>query len=168
MTEPAAPAESATPVAPSAPEATPQAETFTLDYVQKLRDEAAGHRVKAKEAGDAARAEVIKEYEGKMAEKDTAFTELSQTAKADSEMLLKLNAVIAAKIPVDDIADVVTLVQGSDAESISESVARVKSLLGKAPAAVSAVDRTQGTGGGTIPLNGNPVLDMLKNAVGAR
>jgi hypothetical protein len=129
MTAPAGPADSAPAPDASAPEA-PAAETFSLDYVKTLRDEAASHRIKAKEAGDAARAEVIKEYEGKMAEKDTALGELSATAKADSEALLKLKAVIAAKIPVEDIEDVIALVQGSDVESITESVNRVKSLLG--------------------------------------
>lgn len=167
MTAPAGPADSApAPDATAAPEAAPQVETFSLDYVQKLREEAASHRVKAKEAGDEARAATIKEYEGKMAEKDTAFAELSSTAKAGSEMLLKLQAVIDAKIPVDDIPDVVALVQGSDAESVSESVSRVKSLLGKSPSRIPAIDGTQGSGG-AVPLNGNPVLDILKRAVGA-
>ena len=168
MTAPAGPADSTpTPDAAPAPEATPQQETFTLDYVQKLRDEAAAHRIKAKEAGEAARAEVIKEYEGKLAEKDTSLTELDAAHKEASELLLKLQAVIAAKIPVEDIDDVVALVQGTDEESVSESVSRVKSLLGKSPSHVPATDTTQGSGGGVVPLNGNPVLDILKRAVGA-
>ena len=167
MTAPAGSADSApAPDAAPAPEATPQQETFTLDYVQKLRDEAANHRIKAKEAGDAARAEVIKEYEGKLAEKDTSLTETTQSLTEASATLLKLKAVIEAKIPVEDIEDVVALVQGTDEESVSESVKRVKSLLGKSPAITPATDRTQGSGG-DVPLNGNPVLDILKRAVGA-
>lgn len=161
MSDPATP--EATPATP-APEA-PQQETYSLDYVQKLRDEAAGYRVKAKTAGDEAKAEVIKDYEGKLAEKDTAFTELQTLHSEASTSLLKLQAVIAAKIPVEDIEDVVALVQGDTEEAVSASVDRVKSLLGKTPAKVPAVDTTQGQGG-TVPLNGNPVLDILKRAVG--
>lgn len=156
------------PTTDAAPEAgqTPQ-ETFSRDYVEALRNEAANYRNKAKTAADEARAEVAKEYKGKLTEKDTAFTALQNTSTEASTELLKLRAVIAAKIPVEDIEDVVALVQGSDEESVSESVNRVKSLLGKSPAKVAATDPTQGAGNGTVPLNGNPVLDILKRAVGA-
>jgi hypothetical protein len=168
MTAPAGPTPDSTAPAPQSAPAAPQQETFPLSYVQELREEAASHRTKAKTAAEEARNATIQEYEGKFAEKDAAFTELQGKFYEASTDLLKLNAVLAAEIPVSDVLEVVALVQGNDAKSISESVQRVKALLGKAPASVSAVDRTQGTGGGTIPLNGNPVLDMLKNAVGAR
>lgn len=163
MSEPSTTPE-ATPAAP-APEATQQ-ETFSRDYVQSLRDEAANYRNKAKTAAEEAKAAVIKEYEGKLAEKDTAFTELQKTHTEASSMLAKMQAVVAAKISVDDIEDVLALVQGDTEEAIGESVKRVQSLLGKSPARVPAVDTTQGSGG-AVPLNGNPVLDILKRAVKA-
>lgn len=162
MSEPSTPEAESTPDAPEAKQ-----ETFSLDYVQELRNEAAKHRTKAKEAGEAARAEVIKEYEGKLTEKDASLTELQQAHTEASLELLKLKTVLEAKVPTDDILEVVALVQGSDEESVSASVERVKKLLGKTPANVPAVDSTQGKGG-AIPLNGNPVLDMLKAAVNAR
>lgn len=155
------------PAAAAAPEAAPQQqETFTLDYVQKLRDEAAGHRIKAKEAGDEARAAVIKEYEGKAAETSVELTELKTNYATAQLDLLKLKSVLEAEIPVSDVLEVATLVQGSDEASVKESVNRVKALLGKTPAKVAATDPTQGQGS-HVPLNGNPVLDILKRAVGA-
>jgi seryl-tRNA synthetase len=154
--------------ADQAPEATKQQETFSRDYVQSLRDEAATYRTKAKTAAEEAKAAVIKEYEGKLAEKDTAFTELQTAHTEASTLLTKLKAVVAAKIPVEDIEDVVALVQGDNEEAIGESVKRVQTLLAKAPATSLAIDTTQGKGGQAVPLNGNPVLEILERAVGVR
>jgi hypothetical protein len=155
------------PAAASAPEATTQQETFSRDYVEALRTEAANYRTKAKTAGDEARASVIKEYEGKAAERDTKLSEIETNYAAASLDLLKLKSVLESGISTADVLEVVALVQGSDEESVKESVNRVKALLGKAPAKVSATDPTQGSGGGAIPLNGDPILNLLKRAVGA-
>lgn len=141
-------------------------ETFSRDYVEALRQENAAARIKAKEADSAARQEVTKEFKSKMAERDTAFTEMETTSAATALELLKIKLVLEAKVPSDDILEVADLVQGIDEESVKESVNRIKALLGKAPAKVSATDPTQGSGG-TVPLNGNPVLEILKRAVGA-
>lgn len=160
-----APAPTAPPA--TAPEATPQQETFTRDYVEALRGEAAKYRTEKNSAVDAAKAAVIKEYEGKAVERDAKFSDLETSHAAAQLDLLKLKSVLEAEIPASDILEVVALVQGSDEDSVKESVNRVKALLGKSPANVSATDVTQGSGNGTVPLNGNPVLDILKRAVGA-
>lgn len=159
--------ESSTPEAtPEAPEV-PKQETFSRDYVESLRNEAAKYRNEKKDAVDAAKAEVIRDYEAKLAEKDTALAGLQTEHSAAALELLKLKKVLEAEIPSADALEVAALVQGTDEESVSESVKRVKALLGKAPAKVPAVDVTQGSGGKDIPLNGDPVLDLLKRAVGA-
>jgi sirohydrochlorin ferrochelatase len=161
----AAPATAGTDAAP-AQEATPQQETFSRDYVESLRSEAAKHRTEKNSAVDAAKAAVIKEYEGKAAERDSKISEIETNYATAQLDLLKLRSVLEAGISTDDVLEVVSLVQGSDEESVNESVNRVKALLGKAPSKVAAVDPTQGQGS-HVPLNGNPVLDILKRAVGA-
>jgi len=166
---PDAPTTPETPATP-APEAAPtQQETFSRDYVESLRQENANHRLKAKTAGDEARAEVIKEYEGKLAAKDTAFTELQSTHAETSTELLRLKAILAEDdFAKEDVLKVLDLVSGSDEETISESVKRVKAIYGgKSPAKDRPVDPSQGQGS-HLPLNGSPLLDMLKGAVGAR
>lgn len=152
-----------TPETPEVPEA-PKQETFSREYVESLRQEAAQARVAKKTAVDEAKAEVIRDYEGKLADKDTAFTELQTTHGETSLELLKLKAIVAAKIPVDDIEDVVTLVQGTDEETVNASVERVKALLGKSPAKDRPVDPSQGKGS-HIPLNGDPIVNMLNAAL---
>lgn len=160
----AAPA--ATAPAADAPEATTQQETFSRDYVESLRAEAAKHRTDKNTAVDAAKAAVIQEYEPKMAARDTEFAQLQTNSAATALELLKIKSVLEAKVPSDDILEVAALVQGTDEDSVKESVNRVKALLGKSPAKVAATDPTQGSGS-AVPLNGNPVLEILKRAVGA-
>ena len=156
-----------TPTAEAVQVTTPQPETFSLDYVQALRQEAAKYRTEKNDAVTAGKAEVIKDYESKLAERDSAFNEVQSELSARALELLKLKAVLAAEIPTEDVLDVVSLVQGEDDETVSESVKRVKSLLGKAPARDRPVDPNQGVGN-VLPLNGDPLLESVKRIVGAR
>lgn len=152
------------------PDVDPEAKTFSEDYVKGLRAENAAARVAKKEAVDSAkvevRAEVVAEYEPQIAERDTRITEL-ETAFADQSLeLVKLRAVIAAKVPTDDIDAVAGLVQGTDDESIGDSVKRVMSIYGKKEQLSPPIDPSQGAGG-TTPLNGDKIANLLKRAVGA-
>lgn len=157
-TETAAPAQEAP--KPAAPE------VFSKEYVQELRNEAAKYRTEKNDAVERAKADVIKDYESKLSEKESAFNELQGELSARGLELLKLKAVVSAGIPSDDIMDVVTLVQGADEETVSESVKRVKSLIGKNPPKDRPVDPSQGSGS-HLPLNGDPLLETVKRIVGA-
>jgi hypothetical protein len=144
----------------------PSPDTFSKEYVQELRNEAAKYRTEKNDAVERAKADVIKDYEGKLSEREASFKELQGELSVRALDLLKLKAVVSAGIPSEDVLDVVSLVQGSDEESVSESVARVKSLIGKNPPKDRPVDPSQGTGN-VLPLNGDPLLDMVKRVVGA-
>ncbi|AFL46621.1 head scaffolding protein [Mycobacterium phage ICleared] len=146
----------------------PAPETFSREYVEELRRENARHRTSKNEAVEAAKAEVRKEYEAKLAEKDTAYTELqNQLGEAWIE-LEKVYTSIDAKVPSDRVRAFAAILQGSDKESISESAKSAKQLFGGMTGTVPAVDPTQGSGGGKhTPLNGDPILDAIKKAVGA-
>lgn len=152
--------------ADSAQAAPVQQETFSRDYVESLRAEAAKYRTEKKDAVEAARIEAVKDYEVKLAEKDTAVSDLETRFTTASLELLKLRTVIESGIPTEDVLDVVALVQGTDEDAVKESVDRVKSLLGKAPSKDRLVDPSQGHGN-TVPLNGDPILNLLKRAVRA-
>jgi len=146
-------------------------ETFSKEYVQELRNEAAKYRNEKKEAVEAAKLEastaVITEYEAKASESAAALQEIGNELSGTKLELLKLKSVLAAGIPSVDVLEVTALVQGSDEESVSASVERVKALLGKAPTKDRAIDPSQGSGN-VLPLNGDPLLDSLKRIVGAR
>jgi len=151
----------------AAPAQEAPAETFSREYVQELRNEAAKYRTEKNTAVEAARAEVIKDYESKLAQKDGSLSEMESEVSARSLELLKLKMVLNEGIPTEDVLDVVSLVQGADEETVSESVKRVKSLIGKKPPADRPVDPSQGTGN-VLPLNGDPLLEMVKSVVGAK
>ena len=142
-------------------------ETFSLDYVQGLRQEAAKYRTEKNEAVAAAKAELAAGYDRSLAAKDSEFESLRSDMSSRELELVKLRTALQAGIPSEDVFDVVALVQGNDEESISESVSRVKSLIGKAPERDRPVDPSQGSGN-TLPLNGDPLLESLKKIVGVR
>lgn len=144
----------------------PKAETFSLDYVQGLRQEAAKYRTEKNEAVAAAKSELESQFESKLTEKDSFAEQLKQELTARELELVKLKAILSADFPSSDVLEVASLVQGSDEESISESVKRVKSLIGKIPTRDRPVDPSQGSGN-HLPLNGDPLLETIKRMVGA-
>lgn len=152
------------------PTAQTAVETFSKDYVQELRNEAAKYRNEKKEAVEAARdvakSEVIGEYESKLSNKDSALSDIQNELSGTKLELLKLKSVLAADIPSVDVLEVVSLVQGSDEDTVSDSVQRVKALLGKTPQRDRPIDPSQGSGN-AIPLNGDPLLETIKRIVGA-
>jgi hypothetical protein len=152
-------------VTPAAQEA-PKPETFSLDYVQGLRQEAAKYRTERNEAVANVKAELQSEFESQLSAKDNEFTELKSELSARSVELLKYKSILAAGIPTEDVLTVADLVQGTDEETVSQSVERVKSLIGKNPSKDRPIDPSQGKGS-TIPLNGDPLLETIKRIVGA-
>lgn len=162
--------EDATTTETQAPSTQAAVESFSKEYVQELRNEAAKYRNEKKDAVDSARseakAEVIREYEAKVVERDSALSEIQNELSGTKLELLKLKSVLAADIPSTDVLEVVALVQGTDEDSVSDSVQRVKALIGKGPTKDRPVDPSQGTGN-VLPLNGDPLLETLKRIVGA-
>jgi hypothetical protein len=142
-------------------------ETFSKEYVQELRNEAAKYRTEKNDAVERAKADIIKDYEVKLSDKEQAFSETQKELSDRALELLKLKAVVSAGISSEDALDVVTLIQGSDEESVSESVKRVKSLIGKNPPKDRPIDPSQGTGN-QLPLNGDPLLETVRRIVGAK
>lgn len=160
------PAESA-PAAATPEVAAPAPETFSKEYVQELRNEAANYRNRAKTAADEARAAVQAEYDAKLADKDVAYLELqNQLGQAWIE-LEKVYTAIEARIPSDKVRAFAAILQGDDADSIKESAKTAADLFGGLDSKSPAFDPTQGKGGTPLPLNGDPLLNALKKAVGA-
>jgi hypothetical protein len=140
-------------------------ETFSLEYVQQLRSEAAKYRSERKAAVEAAKVAAEAEFQSKLDEAGARFTELEQAKAASDLEVLKYQKVVEAEVPAELVSDLVALVQGYDEESISESVAKLKSVMGH-QVRDRAVDPLQGSGNAE-PLNGDPLLARLKQVVGA-
>lgn len=150
--------------------------SFSAEYVKDLRDEAAKYRTEKAGAVETAkvetRAEVINEYEPQLAEKDSEIASLKTDLSVATVENLKLKAVLGSDgVDAGDVLELVDLVQGDDEESISESAKRVLKFYSKQDKDPKSppFDPTQGHGGGgAVPLNGDPILNILKAAVGAK
>ena len=155
-----------TPVVDKPLEAQPK--LYDEAYVKELRQEAAAARVAKKDAVDAAVKELQDKHTAELAAKDVAYTELqNQLGQAWIE-LEKLQTTIDLKVPSDKVAAFVALLQGDDKESIQASAQSAYELAGGFNTKASAFDPTQGFGGrDPLPLNGDPILEAIRKAVGA-
>jgi restriction endonuclease Mrr len=140
-------------------------ETFSLEYVQQLRSEAAKYRSERKSAVEEAKAAAAAQFSKEMEAAGSKYAELEQ-AKAQSDLeILKYRAVLEAEVPSELVLDLVSLVQGYDEDTISESVQKLKSVMGH-QSRDRAVDPMQGSGNAE-PLNGDPLLARIRQVVGA-
>lgn len=169
--------ENATPVGEPtgdpAPEATPKPmepaqKVFDEAYVKELRNEAAAARLAKKDAVEAAVAAAKEAHQAELVDRDTRITELeNELGKAWIE-LQKLHTTLSAKVPSDKVLAFTEILQGTDAESITESAKKNLELIGgfdNKP--VPGFDPTQGFGGRkNMPLNGDPILNAMKGVLG--
>lgn len=157
--------ETPTPADVPAPDAPPEAEPQKDKYdelvalnaeIRKLKKDTAAEVTRLKNEAQSlrsAKTEAVEQFEGLMA--SAAIAEMT---------VAKYKACIAEGIPTDSLEEAVSLVQGSDPESISESVAAVKKLMGRA-VRDAAVDPYQGSGN-SVALNSDALEDSLRRAVG--
>lgn len=148
------------------PVATP-AETFSLDYVQTLRQEAAKYRTEKNDAVTAAKDAVNQDW----ATKVTGAEEKSSALEADLGdawvYAAKIEAAVTAGVPSDKLLAFVQILKGSDDATIQASVESAKALFGGFGSTVPATDSTQGSGGvPSIGLNSDGIMTALNSALG--
>ena len=147
----------------------PQPKLFDEAYVKSLRDEAAAARVAKKDAVDVALKEANAAHAAELASKDVAFTETQNELSSARLELEKYRIAVEAKVPSDKVAAFVSILQGTDTESITASAKAAYELAGGFRTNGPAFDPTQGFGGrDPLPLNGDPILQAIKNAVGIK
>ena len=157
-----------TPETPAAPTPSQEpAKTFSEDYVKQLRDEAARYRNEKKTAVEQANAAKDTEYAAVIQAHEGKVTAL-ETDLGDAWVeLAKIHAALEAQIPSQHVLQFASLLKGSDPESIKASAESAKALFGGIATTHPATDPTQGSGGNPLPLNGDPLLQAIKKAVGA-
>lgn len=146
-----------------------QPKLFDEAYVKSLREEAAAARVAKKDAVDAAMKEANDKFQSELASRDTAYTELQNELAAAKLEIEKFNVTLDSNVPSDKVRAFVSILQGSDSDSIKESAKAAYELAGGFQTKSPAFDPTQGFGGrDPLPLNGDPILAAIKSAVGMR
>jgi len=155
------PSEAAAQPAPVAP----PAETFGLEYVQQLRGEAAKYRNEKKDAVEAAKAETAQQWQGKISEAGNETAALQVKLDSAQTEMIKVTTALTLGVPSERVVQFAALLKGDSEEDIRSSAESAKELFGDFKKSVPATDPTQGSGGGAIPLNGDPILEALKKAV---
>jgi len=146
-----------------------QPKLFDEAYVKSLREEAAAARVAKKDAVDAAVKAAGEAHAAELAARDTAYTELQGELEKARIELEKLYISLDANVPSDKVRAFAGLIQGTDTETITASAKAAYELAGGFSTKSPAFDPTQGFGGrDPLPLNGDPILQAIKAAVGVK
>lgn len=127
----------------------------------EARSEAARYRVEKNQAVEQAKADAEAAYTTEKAELE------GKLSKSESN-LLRLRIAVGANVPADKIETFAERLQGETEDELRSDAEKLKSFF-TAPevqsTSQSAVDNTQGSGN-TLPLNGDPLLNALKQKVG--
>lgn len=173
--------EAATSTPESAPATTTEApeakESFSKEYVQELRQEAAKQRTAKKQAVDDAKAEAQAELDKFKSAADTKYGTL-QTELGEAWITIqKLHTAIAEGVPTEKLLAFVDVLKGTDEETIKQSAQTAKELFGDLSqpngeqpktGRTPAYDPTHGHGSKELPLNGDPLLATVKKMVGVK
>ncbi|EKF22999.1 putative head assembly protein [Mycolicibacterium hassiacum DSM 44199] len=149
----------------------PQGKVYDEAYVKALREEAAAHRIAKKDAVEAAVKELTEKHQQELAARDLAYAELQKQLGDAWIELEKVYLSLDAKVPNDKVRAFIEILDGNDRDSIAASVKSRLELVGgfdsKTPS--PAFDPSQGRGGKPpLPLNGDPILEAIKQAVGIK
>lgn len=166
-----APPAVASPVTPAAPAqgADPTRVEDLPQWAQKLitdtRSEAARYRTEKNSVAEQAKADAetaVAQQVQELSDKNTVLTADLDKANAT---VLKLTAAVEAEVPVAQLLDFASLLQGTTAEEIKASAEKAKRLLG--PVKAPAVDPSQGAVGGANP-EATPGLGRLEYAYSSK
>lgn len=139
---------------------------------KRANDEAKNLRTRLRQAEADAQRWQQHQQQNASAEEKTAreLAELRTQASSAQRQVLQYQAAAAAGLPLDMAARL----QGDDLDALTEDAKALAKLV--APAAPRTPERRrpdpsqgygqQGSGGGSIPLNGDPIEDMVKSALG--
>ena len=162
---------------PSTPAATPVVEApleskgkvYDEAYVKELRDEAAAARIAKKTAVEEAESALKTAHSQELADRDTAYAALQNELGSAWIELEKVYTAVEAKVPSDRVRAFVDILEGTDKDTIAESVKTRLDLFGgfeEKQRQIPAYDPSQGRGGKPpIPLNGDPILGAIKSAL---
>lgn len=147
----------------------PEPKLFDEAYVKSLRDEAAAARVAKKEAVDTAVNALKAAHAEELAAKDVAYTELQNEMASAQLELTKVRIALEARVPSEKVLQFAAILHGTDEDSLVESAKSSLELFGSFDTKSPAFDPSQGRGGKPpIALNGDPILEAIKNAVGIK
>jgi len=82
--------------------------------------------------------------------------------------MVKVTTALNLGVPSERVVQFASILKGGSEEEIRASAESAKELFGEVKKHQPATDPTQGSGGGPVPLNGDPILAALVKAVGPK
>jgi chromosome segregation ATPase len=160
-----------TPEAGQAPQSVDQLPEWAQTQIRDLRAEAAGYRTQKNDAETRVRTAVEAEFQQQLADANAA-KEAAEAQFTGSQLeIKKLRA--AFGVLSDGSEELVqradkfaSLIQGSTDEEITAHAADLQSLFGSQKIRTPAVDRSPEGGDPALALNGDPLTQSLKSALG--
>lgn len=120
---------------------------WARDQLTAARQEAAGYRVKARDAKAEARTAAHAEYADKLAALEQEKADLAAERNVAQRELLKLKTALEAGIPGEYAAEFAELLRGKNPKELAAHAEKLKGLFHTAaPAAMPATDFSQGYG----------------------
>lgn len=147
-------------------------ETFSREYVEELRAEAAKYRTEKNDAVEAAKAEVKAEYESKIEALKAQIAEAQAGQTNARTEVDRLKATIDAGIEHDKMYSFADLLKGENEDELRSHAEELKQLFTApeegTPSRQAATDPSQGNSGNPLPLNGDPLLNAVTRLVNRR
>lgn len=122
---------------------------WAQDKISELRNEAAGHRTRANEARDRAKAELESEFKAKLDALEARNAEVVAENNDYHAKNLRIEAAIAAGVPTEHVAAFAERLRGSTPDEVKADAESAKALFGLGGGAATppaAVDPSQGHG----------------------
>jgi hypothetical protein len=170
MTDPAVTPDSTDPAAtgqvPDAPQTVDSLPEWARTKLTEANREAAKYRTEKNDAVAAAKVALSAEYDAKLTEAADKYTELEYKLSARELDLLKLETALGLDIPSTKAKKFAALLTGTTEDEIKASAAEAKELFGGLNTPDRPTDPSQGSAN-TLPLNGDPLLAMVRKVVGA-
>lgn len=138
---------------------------WAREAINKANSEAAKYRTEKNSAVEAAKAEVTDSFTSKIKELEAQIEEKSSEASQANLNVERVKAAIKVGISTDKLESFAELLHGSTQEELVAHAEQLKDLFTVATGASKATDRSQGSGGASGPLNGDPILDAVRNVI---
>lgn len=137
---------------------------WAREKLTKANNEAAKYRTEKNEAVEKAKQEVTESFTAKVEALEAQVAERDSEITAGRHEVEKLRAAIDAGIANDKIFTFADLLKGENAEELRSHAEELKELFvveQTERSKVAATDPSQGAGGKTLPLNGDPLLESV-------
>lgn len=138
---------------------------WAREAINKANSEAAKYRTEKNSAVEAAKAEVTDSFTSKIKELEAQIEEKSGEVSQANLNVERVKAAIKVGISTDKLESFAELLHGSTQEELVAHAEQLKDLFTVANGASKATDRSQGSGGASGPLNGDPILDAVRNVI---